>query len=156
MLRSESPALHKALKSAIARGSQSIPLLMTIYILNELPCLFTSGFSQPEAVSGLLHHSLLLPLNHNLLVYPYWSKPKVSIHSCLESVPFSLTPNTWPGLKEIEAGWLSRLVDCSRYVNITTNDTASVIHILQPPQKAGHSEPQKCYAGFTSKQGHGS
>ena len=43
-------------------------------ILDKLPGIFASGFSLPEVACGLLYHGLLLPLNHNLLVYQYWSK----------------------------------------------------------------------------------
>jgi hypothetical protein len=48
-------------------------------ILDELPGLFTPGFSLPELVCALLYHGLLLPLNDNLLLYRYWSKPQ-SVH----------------------------------------------------------------------------
>jgi hypothetical protein len=56
-------------------------------ILDKLLGLFASGFSliQPEGFSlpglvyNLLHHGLLLPLNDNLLLYRYWSKP-LSVH----------------------------------------------------------------------------
>ncbi|HEX9896958.1 MAG TPA: hypothetical protein VGA85_04765 [Dehalococcoidales bacterium] len=44
-------------------------------ILDELSGLLSSGFSLLEVVCGLLHHGSFLPLNHNLLVYQYWSKP---------------------------------------------------------------------------------
>jgi len=47
--------------------------------LDELPGLFTSGFSLPEVVCNLLHHGLLLPLTDNLLIYQYRSKP-LSVH----------------------------------------------------------------------------
>jgi len=55
-----------------------VPHRKALDILNELSGLFIYVFyvfSLPEAVCGLLPHGSLLPLNHNLLVYQYWSKP---------------------------------------------------------------------------------
>ncbi len=48
----------------------------TLDILDELPGLFSSGFSLPGLVCDLLYHGLLLPLNDNLLLYRNWSKPQ--------------------------------------------------------------------------------